>query len=66
MHKIPKVIGFKNHTTLWVSVADPEGLAPGEVKSGIGDAVKSSTGAPRGSIVACEARQCWSLSLSLS
>ena len=25
--KIPKVIGFKNHSMLWVSVADPEGLA---------------------------------------
>ena len=25
--KIPKVIGFKKHSTLWVSVADPEGLA---------------------------------------
>ena len=25
--RIPKVIGFKNHTMLWVSVADPEGLA---------------------------------------
>jgi len=25
--KIPKVIGFKDHSTLWVSVADPEGLA---------------------------------------
>ena len=26
-HKIPKVIGFRKHSTLWVSVADPEGLA---------------------------------------
>ena len=25
--KIPRVIGFKNHSMLWVSVADPEGLA---------------------------------------
>jgi hypothetical protein len=25
--KIPKVIGFKDHSGLWVSVADPEGLA---------------------------------------
>jgi len=25
--KIPKVIGFRKHSTLWVSVADPEGLA---------------------------------------
>jgi len=25
--KIPKVIGFKDHSALWVSVADPEGLA---------------------------------------
>jgi len=25
--KIPKVIGFKDHSTLWVSIADPEGLA---------------------------------------
>ena len=24
---IPKVIGFKDHSALWVSVADPEGLA---------------------------------------
>jgi hypothetical protein len=27
VHKIPKVIGFKDHSMLWVSVADPEGLA---------------------------------------
>jgi hypothetical protein len=25
--KIPKIIGFKDHSALWVSVADPEGLA---------------------------------------
>ena len=25
--RIPKVIGFRKHSTLWVSVADPEGLA---------------------------------------
>ena len=25
--RIPKVIGFKKHSALWVSVADPEGLA---------------------------------------
>ena len=25
--KIPVVIGFKKHATLWVSVVDPEGLA---------------------------------------
>lgn len=25
--KIPKVIGFKDHSALWVSVADPEALA---------------------------------------
>ena len=25
--KIPKVVGFKKHSTLWVSVADPDGLA---------------------------------------
>ena len=25
--RIPRVIGFRNHSTLWVSVADPEGLA---------------------------------------
>lgn len=25
--KIPKVIGTKDHSALWVSVADPEGLA---------------------------------------
>ncbi|MDW3212572.1 MAG: hypothetical protein R8G01_01130 [Ilumatobacteraceae bacterium] len=24
---VPKVIGFKRHSALWVSVADPEGLA---------------------------------------
>ncbi|MEL6891622.1 MAG: hypothetical protein AAFP84_08505 [Actinomycetota bacterium] len=24
---IPKVIGFRDHSALWVSVADPEGLA---------------------------------------
>ena len=27
VEKIPKVIGFKKHSSLWVSVADPEGLA---------------------------------------
>lgn len=27
IEKIPKVIGLKNHSALWVSVADPEGLA---------------------------------------
>ena len=27
VRKIPKVIGFRKHSTLWVSVADPEGLA---------------------------------------
>jgi hypothetical protein len=27
VRKIPKVIGFWKHSTLWVSVADPEGLA---------------------------------------
>lgn len=25
--KVPKVIGFKDHSALWVSVADPEALA---------------------------------------
>ncbi|MFW2381698.1 MAG: hypothetical protein ACN4GZ_08075 [Acidimicrobiales bacterium] len=33
VERIPKVIGFKDHAALWVSVADPEGLAallPGE------------------------------------
>lgn len=25
--KVPKVIGFRDHSALWVSVADPEGLA---------------------------------------
>jgi hypothetical protein len=25
--KIPKVIGFRDHSSLWVSVADPQGLA---------------------------------------
>ncbi len=24
---VPKVVGFKDHSILWVSVADPEGLA---------------------------------------
>ncbi|MFT7646562.1 MAG: hypothetical protein ACI8Y4_001297 [Candidatus Poriferisodalaceae bacterium] len=27
VEKIPKVIGWKDHSALWVSVADPEGLA---------------------------------------
>ncbi len=27
VEKIPTVIGFRNHSSLWVSVADPEGLA---------------------------------------
>ena len=27
VERIPKVIGFKKHSTLWVSVADPDGLA---------------------------------------
>ncbi len=27
VNRIPKVIGFKDHSLLWVSVADPEGLA---------------------------------------
>ena len=27
VERIPKVIGFKDHSALWVSVADPEGLA---------------------------------------
>ena len=27
VERIPKVIGFKDHAALWVSVADPEGLA---------------------------------------
>ncbi len=26
-HKVPKVLGFQDHSKLWVSVADPEGLA---------------------------------------
>jgi hypothetical protein len=26
MKKIPRVLGFKKHSMLWVSVADPEGL----------------------------------------
>ena len=25
--KVPRVIGFRKHSSLWVSVADPEGLA---------------------------------------
>ena len=27
VRKIPRVIGFRKHSVLWVSVADPEGLA---------------------------------------
>lgn len=27
VEQVPKVIGLKNHSSLWVSVADPEGLA---------------------------------------
>ena len=27
VNKVPRVIGFRNHSLLWVSVADPEGLA---------------------------------------
>ncbi len=27
VNKIPKIIGFRDHSLLWVSVADPEGLA---------------------------------------
>ncbi len=27
VEKVPKVIGFKDHSALWVSVADPDGLA---------------------------------------
>lgn len=27
VERVPKVIGFKDHSALWVSVADPEGLA---------------------------------------
>ena len=27
IEKVPRVIGFKNHSALWVSVADPEALA---------------------------------------
>ena len=27
VERIPKVIGFKDHSALWVSVEDPEGLA---------------------------------------
>jgi len=27
VQKVPRVIGFRRHSTLWVSVADPEGLA---------------------------------------
>lgn len=27
VEKCPKVIGFRDHSALWVSVADPEGLA---------------------------------------
>lgn len=36
VEKIPKVIGLRRHSTLWVSVADPEGLAAalGKKRSG--------------------------------
>ena len=27
VERVPKVIGFKDHSALWVSVADPQGLA---------------------------------------
>ena len=27
VEKIPKVMGFRDHSALWVSVADPDGLA---------------------------------------
>lgn len=27
VEKVPRVIGLRKHSTLWVSVADPEGLA---------------------------------------
>jgi hypothetical protein len=27
VEKVPRIIGFKNHSALWVSVDDPEGLA---------------------------------------
>jgi len=27
VHKVPRVIGLRKHSLLWVSVADPEGLA---------------------------------------
>lgn len=27
VNKVPRVIGLRKHSTLWVSVADPEGLA---------------------------------------
>jgi hypothetical protein len=27
VEKVPKVIGLRDHSSLWVSVADPEGLA---------------------------------------
>ncbi len=27
VEKVPRVIGFRDHSLLWVSVADPEGLA---------------------------------------
>ncbi len=27
VERVPRVIGFRDHSTLWVSVTDPEGLA---------------------------------------
>lgn len=27
VERVPRVVGFKDHSALWVSVADPEGLA---------------------------------------
>ena len=33
VRKIPRVIGFRKHSLLWVSVADPEGLAAAIGKS---------------------------------
>jgi hypothetical protein len=27
IEKVPRIIGFKDHSAVWVSVEDPEGLA---------------------------------------
>jgi hypothetical protein len=47
--KIPKVIGFRKHSTLWVSVADPEGLAAAIGKNASKTAPRNSSGQAKSS-----------------